>query len=68
MNQQQAERQAAKSSKTEGAQYVVWVFDEGRQICNREQARRWGPLVQIECVYVDGVRIDTEIAQKLVTL
>ena len=68
MNQQQAERQAAKSSKTEGAQYVVWVCDEGRRIFNREQARRYAPLVHIECLYVDGVRINAETAQKLVTL
>lgn len=68
MNQQQAERQAADKSKTEGgAHYVVWVHDgDGRQVFNREQCRRWAPLIHIECMYLGGLRFDMETARRLV--
>ncbi len=62
MNEKQAAKQAAKASKTEGAQFVVWVFDEGRQVFNAEQARRYGPLVHIEATYVGGVQVAQEVA------
>lgn len=69
MSQQQAERQAAKLSKTEGPRYVVWVFDQGREIFDREQARRYAPFIQIEALFVDGVKVaDASIASQLVAL
>jgi len=61
MNQQQANKAAAKQSKTQGAQYVVWVFDQGRDIFDAEQARRYAPLIQIEAVFVGGVQVAAEL-------
>jgi len=67
MSNTQAEREAAKLSKTQGPQYVVWVFGQGREVFDREQARRYAPLVQIEALFVDGVKVaDAEIAGRLV--
>jgi hypothetical protein len=62
MNEKSAHKQAAKSSKTDGAQYVVWVFDQGRSVFNAEQARRYAPLIQIEAVYVGGAQVAQEMA------
>jgi len=62
MNEKQAHKQASRSSKTEGAQYVVWVFDQGREIFNAEQARIYAPLVHVEAVYVGGVQVAQEVA------
>jgi hypothetical protein len=60
MDTKQAEKQAAKASKTEGTQYVVWIFDQGREVFNAEQAKRYGPLVHVEAVFVGGVKVSTE--------
>lgn len=57
VNEKQAAKQAAKASKTEGAQFVVWVFDQGRDVFDREQTRLYGPMLQIEAVYVAGVEV-----------
>lgn len=57
MNEKQAHKQAAKLSKTEGAQFVVYVFDQGQDVFNAEQCRRYGPLVQVEAAYVAGVQV-----------
>lgn len=62
MNEQQARKQAAKASKTHGPQFVVWVFDQGRDVFDGEQARRYGPLIQIEAAYVGGVEVAQEVA------
>ena len=62
MNQAQANKKAAKASKTEGSQYVVWVFDQGREIFSAEQARIYAPLISIEAVFVGGVQIAQEVA------
>lgn len=62
MPETQANQQAAKASKTDGAQYVVWVFDEGRDVFDAEQARRYATLIQVEAVYVSGVRVAQEVA------
>jgi hypothetical protein len=62
MDSKQAHKQAAKASKTEGAQYVVWVFDQGRAIYSAEQARRYAPLIHIEAAYVGGVQVAQEVA------
>lgn len=62
MTEQQARKQAAKASKTEGAKYVVWVFDQGREIYDSEQVRRYAPFLQIEAVYVGGVEVAHETA------
>ena len=63
MNAAQAHKQAAKSSKTEGAQFVVYVFDEGQNVYNAEQCRMYAPLVMVEACYVAGVQVaSTEAA------
>jgi hypothetical protein len=62
MNEKQAAKQAALASKTQGTQYVVWVFDEGRNVYDAEQAKRYAPLIHIEAVYVAGVKVDLEVA------
>jgi hypothetical protein len=62
MTEAQARKQAAKASKTQGQQYVVWVFDQGRDVFNAEQARRYAPLIQIEAAYVGGVEVAQEVA------
>lgn len=60
MTEQQAKKQAAKKSKTEGPQYVVWVFDQGRDVYDAEQARRYAPLVQVEAAFVGGLQVSCE--------
>jgi hypothetical protein len=65
MKQAAAEKIAAKQSKTEGAQFVVWVFDDGRYVYDREQCRRYAPLIHVEAAFVAGVRIDTAAALAL---
>ncbi len=62
MNQAQANKQAAKLSKTEGQQFVVWVFDQGREVFNATQTRMYAPLIQIEAAFVGGVQVSTEVA------
>jgi hypothetical protein len=62
MTEAQARKQAAKASKTQGPQFVVWVFDQGRDIFDSEQARIYAPLIQIEAVYVGGVEVAQEVA------
>lgn len=59
-SEKQAHRQAARLSKTEGTQHVVWVFDQGRDVFNSDQMRRYAPLVQVEATYMAGVQISTE--------
>ncbi len=61
MTKEQAAKIAARKSNTEGPQYVVWVFDQGRDIFDREQMRRYAPLVQVEAVYIGGVDIPQEV-------
>lgn len=69
MNQQQANKQAAESSKTDGARYVVYVFDQGYDVYDRDQARRYAPLIVIEALYVDGVKCaDAAVASRLASL
>lgn len=69
MNTTQAHEQAAKASKTGGAQYVVYVFDQGQDVFTREQCRIYGPLVLIEALYVGGVKVaDSAIATQLVAV
>ena len=63
MNAAQAHKQAAKASKAEGAQFVVYVFDEGQDVYNAEQCRLYAPLVLVEACYVAGVQVAmTEVA------
>lgn len=61
MTEQQARKQAAKASNFEGPQYVVWVFDQGRDVFNADQMRRYAPLVHVEHVYIGGVDIPQEV-------
>lgn len=65
MNEKQAAKVAAKKSKTEGTQYVVWVFDQGRDVYDREQTLTYQPFLQIEAIYADGVQIASEVALAL---
>lgn len=57
MKSEQAEKQAAKASRTGVSQFVVWVFDEGRQIFDAEQARIWAPLIHVEAIFVNGAKV-----------
>lgn len=57
MNEKQAHKQAAKASKTEGAQFVVYVFDQGQDVYDAEQCRRYAPLIAVEACYVAGVQV-----------
>lgn len=69
MNDKQAHKQAAAESKTRGARYVVYVFDQGYDVFNSEQARRYAPLVNIEALYVDGVKCaDASVASQVAGL
>lgn len=61
MNAKQAAKQAARESKTQGARYVVYVPDQGRDVYDAEQARRYAPLIFIEAVYVGGVQVAAEM-------
>ncbi|MDB5956749.1 hypothetical protein [Ramlibacter sp.] len=62
MNQSMAIKQAAKASKTQRPQFVVWVPDQGREIFNREQMNIWGKLVFVEAAFVSGVQVSAEVA------
>ena len=62
MNEKQAHKQAAKASKTEGAQFVVHVFDQGYDVYDAEQCRRYAPLILVEASYVAGVQVATQVA------
>lgn len=59
MNTKQAHKLAAKESKDGQARYVVWVFDEGANVYDAEQARLYAPLIQIEAAYLGGVQISS---------
>ena len=63
MNAAQAHKQAAKTSKTSGAQFVVYVFDEGQNVYNAAQCAQWASLILVEACYVGGVLVaSTEVA------
>jgi hypothetical protein len=69
MNTKQAHTQAAATSKTQGARYVVYVFDQGQDVYTGEQVRIYAPLILIEALYVDGVCVATaEAAQRVANL
>ena len=57
MNEKQAHKQAAKLSKAGGAQFVVYVFDQGQDVYDAEQCRRYAPLIVVEAAYVAGVKV-----------
>lgn len=60
MNTKQAHKQAAKDSKDGAARYVVYVFDEGTDVYDAEQARMYAPLINIEATYLNGVQIASQ--------
>jgi hypothetical protein len=60
MNTKQAHKQAAKDSKDGAARYVVYVFDEGSDVYNADQARTYAPLIIIEAAYLNGVQIASQ--------
>lgn len=62
MTEAQAHKQAAKLSKTNGAQFVVYVFDQGQDVYDAEQCRRYAPLISVEAAYLAGVKISTPVA------
>ncbi len=55
--EQRAHKQAAKASKTEGAQFVVYVFDEGYNVYTAAQALMYMQMVNIEACYVSGQKV-----------
>ena len=61
-NEQRAHKQAAKVSKTEGSQFVVYVFDEGYAVYGADQARIYAPLILIEACYIGGVQVSQQVA------
>ena len=66
MSAKQAENLAAKQSKTLGARYVVWVFDQGRDVYSREQVKTYSQFLSIESLFVDGVKVaDSSIASQI---
>lgn len=60
MTREQAAKQAAKLSKSAGPQFVVWVFDHGREVFDAEQARIYAPLIDIEAAFVAGVEVSAQ--------
>jgi hypothetical protein len=62
MNANQATKEAAKQSKDGSVRFVVWVYDQGREICDAEQVRIYAKFMQIEAVYLGGVQIAHEAA------
>jgi len=66
MTRDQANKQAAKQSKTQGARFVVWVFDQGREVFDSEQTRRYAPLIDIEAAFVGGVEVSAQSALEAV--
>jgi len=60
MNQIQAYKQAAKQSKDGKARYVVYVYDQGREVWNGEQVSIYRKMVCIENVLLNGVEIACE--------
>ena len=56
-NEQRAHKNAAAKSKTAGQQYVVYVFDQGYDVYDADQARIYAPLVIIEGTYVNGSKV-----------
>lgn len=66
MNTKHAEKQAASESKTQGARYVVWVFDQGRDVYSREQVKTYADFLSIESLFVDGVKVaDSAVAAQI---
>lgn len=57
MTSQQAHKQAARESKTQGARFVVYVPDEGQDVYSAEQCRLWQSLIFVEATYVAGVQL-----------
>lgn len=61
MTEAQAHKQAAKNSKTNGVQFVVYVFDQGQDVYDAEQCRRYGPLIVVEATYIGGVKAAAQV-------
>lgn len=65
MNVKQASKQAAQASKTGGTHFVVYVFDQGRDVFNAEQCRLYAPLIHIEAAFVGGVQVADASAERV---
>lgn len=63
MKEAQAHKQAASASKTEGLQFVVYVFDEGNDVYSAAQALMYQQLVILEAAYLDGVKLTSPPAE-----
>ena len=61
-NEQRTHKQAAKASKTEGSQFVVYVFDQGYDVYDADQARIYAPLIVVEACYIGGVQVSQQVA------
>lgn len=57
MNAKQAAKDAAKQSKDGAVRFVVWVFDQGRDVYNADQAKRYAACIDVEAAYLNGVQI-----------
>jgi hypothetical protein len=62
MNTKQAMKEATKLSKDGSTRFVVWVFDQGREIFDAEQARIYAKFIQVEATFLGGVQIAHEEA------
>jgi hypothetical protein len=62
MNAKQAAKDASKQSKDGSVRFIVWVFDQDREIFDAEQARIYAKFIQIEAAYLAGVQIAHETA------
>jgi hypothetical protein len=60
MSINQLHKQAAAESRDGSTRFVVYVFDQGTEVFNAEQARIFGPLVMIEATYLAGALIASQ--------
>jgi hypothetical protein len=59
--EQQTHKEARKASEKQGAQFVVYVFDDGYYVYETDQVRRWGSLISIEACYMEGRQVPMSV-------
>jgi hypothetical protein len=57
MKQAAANKEAAAKSKDGQMRLVVWVFDQGREVVDTEQARMYAAFYTVEAVFLNGVQL-----------
>jgi glutaredoxin len=60
-------QEAKRISEKQGAQFVVYVFDDGEHIYEADQVRRYKNLILIEACYMEGRQVPESVWQRLVT-